>query len=257
MTGAPWLRGGIIAAGEGSRLRRDGWALPKPLVPVAGVPLIASVIRNFEAAGISALVVIVNERERQCVDRVREHFPALPVEFIVKTTASSLESFLEVTSTAGTGPMLVSTVDAWCRPADFARFAAAAAARPAGATVLAVTPFVADEKPLWADLDGAGRVTRIGGGPAPFVTAGIYVVPEAVRRLRPPRELGRLRDFLGWLHREGHPMYGEVIQTVVDVDRGEDVALAEALAGDGIGNGTQHDRTTAPGSAGRPGGDFA
>ena len=106
------LTGGIIAAGEGSRLRRDGFTVPKPLVEVAGVSLIEAVIRNFETAGITPLVIIVNERELDCVERVRERFPHLPVRFIVKTTASSLESFLEVTGTPGDGRMLVSTVDA-------------------------------------------------------------------------------------------------------------------------------------------------
>ena len=47
------LTGGIIAAGEGSRLRRAGFAMPKPMVPIAGVPLIESVIRNFRAARIT------------------------------------------------------------------------------------------------------------------------------------------------------------------------------------------------------------
>ena len=40
MTSKPGLLGGIIAAGEGSRLRQAGWIVPKPMVPVAGVPLI-------------------------------------------------------------------------------------------------------------------------------------------------------------------------------------------------------------------------
>jgi len=77
----------------------------------------------------------------------------LDLRLTVKTTASSLESFLEVTGAPGGERMLVSTVDAWCRPADFTRFVAAAMDRPPRATVLAVTPFVADEKPLWVDLD--------------------------------------------------------------------------------------------------------
>jgi hypothetical protein len=42
--------------------------------------------------------------------------------------------------------------------------------------------------------------------------------------------LGRLREFLAWLLTQGEPMYGEVITTVVDVDRAEDVALATAVA---------------------------
>jgi len=55
-------------------------------------------------------------------------------------------------------------------------------------------------------------------------------VSGRVRRTPPPAGLGRLREYLGWLHRSGEPLFGEVMQTVVDVDRAEDVALAEALA---------------------------
>jgi NDP-sugar pyrophosphorylase family protein len=230
VTTEPVVRGGIIAAGEGSRLRRDGWRVPKPLVPVAGVPLVESVIRNFSAAGVTALTVIVNEQERDCADWIRRRFGHLDLRCIVKTTASSLESFVEVAQGPEPGRMLISTVDAWCAEADFVRFAAAAARRPSVATVLAVTPLVADENPLRVSVDETGRVVELGGAAGQFVTAGIYLVPERVRRIRPEPGLGRLREFLAWLLRAGEPVYAEVIETVVDVDRAEDVALAEALA---------------------------
>jgi NDP-sugar pyrophosphorylase family protein len=224
------LKGGIIAAGEGSRLRRAGFAMPKPMVPIAGVPLIESVIRNFRAAGIAPLAIIVNEQERAVLEWARARFPGLDAEFIVKTTRSSLESFGEVTARHPGGRMLVSTVDAWCREADFVRFVEAALRHPAEVTVLAVTPLVADENPLRVAVDAAGRVTRLGGETGDLVTAGMYLVPERVRTLGPPAGLGRLREFLAWLQRAGEPVYGEVIETVVDVDRADDVALAEALA---------------------------
>jgi NDP-sugar pyrophosphorylase family protein len=230
VTSKPELLGGIIAAGEGSRLRQAGWIVPKPMVPVAGVPLIESAIRNFIAAGITRLSIIVNERERDCAEWVRARFPELDLRLIVKTTASSLESFREVAGGPGAGRMLVSTVDAWCRPDDFARFVESARRRPCEATVLAVTPLVDDEKPLGAALDTEGRVTALGVASPALVTAGVYLVSERARRLEPPPRLGRLREHLGWLLDSGEPMYGEVIETVVDVDRAEDVALAEALA---------------------------
>jgi NDP-sugar pyrophosphorylase family protein len=228
MAGA--VRGGIIAAGEGRRLRRDGFTAPKPLVEVAGVPLIGAVLRNFEAAGVTSITIIVNEEERACVEWVRAHRASLDVEFIVKTTASSLESFREVTGRGPAGPMLVSTVDAWCAPEDFARFAAEAARRPEDATVLAVTPLVADEKPLWVTLGSEGRVRAIGDSRGGLVTAGVYRVSDRARRIESAPALGRLRDYLGWLLGSDEPMYGEIIETVVDVDRREDVASAEALA---------------------------
>ena len=228
--GLPELRGGIIAAGEGSRLRAAGWSVPKPMVPVAGVPLIESVIRNFVAAGITRLSIIVNERERDCAAWVRARFPELDLRLTVKTTASSLESFREVAGDPGRGPMVVSTVDAWCRAADFARFVTAARSRPRGSTVLAVTPLIADEKPLGVAVGAHGRITAIGLESPALATAGVYFVPERVRRIEPPAGLGRLREYLAWLLACGEPMYGDVIETVVDVDRAEDVALAEALA---------------------------
>src|SRR5262249_18547521 len=191
------------AAGEGSRLRRAGFAMPKPLVSVAGVPLIARVIENFMAAGIVSLRIIVNESEQACADFVRSRFPGIHTEIIVKTTASSLESFLEVVGAMDRGRMLVSTVDAWCRAEDFVHFVEAACRRPPEATVLAVPPLVADEKPLWVDVDDAGRVTALGKRSGSLVTAGMYLVPGHVRRTRPPVGLGRLRDYLGWLHGAG------------------------------------------------------
>ena len=130
----------------------------------------------------------------------------------------------------GGGRMLVSTVDAWCRAADFTRFVEAALRRPSTATVLAVTPLVADEKPLGAVVDALGRITALGVESPALVTAGVYLVSERARRLEPPPGLGRLREHLVWLLESGEAMYGDVIETVVDVDRAEDVALAEALA---------------------------
>ena len=230
MSVEPGLRGGIIAAGDGRRLREAGWTIPKPLVPVAGVPLIESVIRNFFAAGIRTIVIIVNEQEQSCVDWVRRRFPDPALDFIVKTTRSSLESFREVTARLGAGRALVSTVDAWCHPDDFVRFVAAARARPAAASVLAVTSFVDDENPLWVRLDSDRRVRRVGGPDGDAVTAGVYLVSDRARRLAAPADLARLRDFLAWLHDHGEPLYGEIIGTVVDVDRPADIAVAEGLA---------------------------
>ncbi|MDP6037592.1 MAG: NTP transferase domain-containing protein [Candidatus Latescibacteria bacterium] len=52
----------IIAAGMGSRLRGYGVDLPKPLVPVAGVPLLKRTILSAFRAGISEFVVVTGYR---------------------------------------------------------------------------------------------------------------------------------------------------------------------------------------------------
>ena len=229
MSGAVLRAGGILAAGDGSRLRADGWTMSKPLVPVEGVPLVAHVVENFLAAGIESLAIIFNAREEDCAEFVRARFSGADIRILVKTTASSLESYREIARMLPPGPALVSTVDAWCPRTDFLEFARRAA-RAAEDTVLAVTPFVSDEKPLWVRLDPAGLVTQIGGASGDAVTAGMYVFPERVRELPAPATLGRLREYLAWLVERGETVRGIGIEAVVDVDRASDIALAAALA---------------------------
>ena len=220
--------GGVIAAGKGSRLK--GLGVPKPMVEVAGVPLIEHVLTNFQAAGIVSAAVIFNSSEEGCAAYVRERFATLVSKVVVKTTRSSLESFRQILGAAPKGRLLVSTVDAFCPREDFLRFVRLAAKAPSDATVLAVTGFVEDEKPLWVTTTRKGRVTVVGGASGDAVTAGIYVVPERVRRMGIPSSLPRLRDFLAWLCKSGEPMQALEIGKVVDVDRAEDLEIAEELA---------------------------
>jgi NDP-sugar pyrophosphorylase family protein len=226
------LSGAVIAAGEGSRLKQLG--VPKPMIEVGGVPLIAHVLGNFESAGIVSTAVIFNEAEKACAAYVRERFGSLVSKIVVKSTRSSLESFREVMAVAPPGRLLVSTVDAFCPRHEFQRFVRRAQELPSK-TVLAVTGYVHDEKPLWVTTTRSGRVSAVGGASGDAVTAGIYVFPEKVRGLAIPPSLGRLRDFLAWLAKSGEPIEAVDIPKVVDVDRAEDLAEAEELAAEAAG----------------------
>ena len=64
---------GIIAAGDGTRLRRDGWDVPKALVTVNGTALIEHVIDNFLGNGIESVSIIVNEHSREEQSRAPEY----------------------------------------------------------------------------------------------------------------------------------------------------------------------------------------
>jgi GTP:adenosylcobinamide-phosphate guanylyltransferase/glutathione synthase/RimK-type ligase-like ATP-grasp enzyme len=238
--------GGILAAGEGSRLKRDGWDLPKPLVPVAGVSLLEHTLGNFQAAGIRRVSIIFNETEEACARIARERFPKIDLDIVIRTTASSYESYRTIAPRLGTGAALVSTIDAWCPQESFVAFVDAASAT-ADSTILAVTRFVEDERPLWVSIDPSGRVTGVGGGSGDAVTAGIYVFSERARR-RAPADLPRLRDYLAWLVQNGEPVRAIEIPKVVDVDRAADVAAAEEMArGSGLGtrdSGLDRSRST-------------
>lgn len=219
--------GGVIAAGEGSRLR--SFARPKPLVEVAGMPLLERVLSNFVAAGISRAAIIFNEEEEECASFARARFPELVKTVVVRTTPHSLESFRTILAVSPPGRLLVATVDTLCATEDFVAFVRAAEAADASETVLAVTPLVADENPLWVEVREDGRVARIGGASGSAVTAGFYVVSERARGRTPPASLGRLREYLAWLCETGEPIRAVPIARAVDVDRPEDVRLAESL----------------------------
>jgi NDP-sugar pyrophosphorylase family protein len=223
--------GAIIAAGEGSRLRSLG--LAKPLVPVAGEPLVARVLENFAAAGIVSVAVIFNANEEDCAAFVRRRFGGRAIRVLVKTTASSLESFQTVLAGAPPGTRAGLDGGRTTAPRDDFSPLSAPPRRARDATVLAVTPLVADEETtLWVRLGAHRRVTEVGGSSGDAVTAGMYAVSQDARDLEPPPGRERLRDFLAWLCASGHPMSAVSIPRVVDVDTPEDLRLAEELARD-------------------------
>ncbi|MGE8376969.1 MAG: NTP transferase domain-containing protein, partial [Sphingobacterium sp.] len=83
----------IIAAGEGSRLRKEGFNLPKPLLPLHGVPLIERLIRVFAKEGAQQVHVIINRQSPELKTFLTHTAFELPIVLIEEDTPSSLHSF--------------------------------------------------------------------------------------------------------------------------------------------------------------------
>src|SRR5258706_13709642 len=98
MSSSSIIQGGIIAAGHGSRLWADGYRVSKPMVPVAGRPLIDLTLDRFRAAGIRRLTIIINDTSDDCRQWLRDHAGDLDLDLIVRTTPSSDASFRAVVS---------------------------------------------------------------------------------------------------------------------------------------------------------------
>jgi NDP-sugar pyrophosphorylase family protein len=218
---------GIIAAGEGRRLKMDGLTFSKPLVPIAGTPLIGHTLQQLLEIGVERVTIIFNETQQECADWVRDHFPSLDLEILVKTTRSSFESFWRVGRALGHGRHLICTVDSICSPEDW-RTMSALAAESEREVLLAVTSFVHDEKPLWvATRPESLRIVNLGAPFGKFATAGIYGVTEAIFEREWEEGISSLRAFLGQLLREGFPFRAVPFGDVIDVDTVEDIKLAE------------------------------
>jgi NDP-sugar pyrophosphorylase family protein len=235
------MKAGLIAAGTGERLRSAGITVPKPLVDVAGRPLIDHVLGAVAAAGIDEVACIFNaEPESDAVEahcRRRSGGPVLTI--VRRTTPSSMESLFTLAPHLAGERFLLLTVDAVFAPEVLREFLSVASARGDADVVLAVTDFVDDEKPLRAALAGDGRVTALGADAAasPLVTAGFYVfhprVFAAIEAARAAR-LTALRQWLGQLHARGARIDGVRIGKTVDVDRPSDIAAADAFVRSGF-----------------------
>ncbi len=225
------LRVGIIAAGEGSRLQSSHPETIKPLIPIHGRPLCHWIVDSLRGAGATDFTILFNAKGRQAPDSLRTAFPDLRFSFLERDTASSWESFRLVASTLAQteGDFLISTVDALVPPSAIRRFVQEAR-RSGASAALAITSFIDDEKPLWADVSH-GRVTALGAQARQktHATCGLYyMTAEAVQTFPSAEKYGSLREYLSSLVCAGQTA-GIVLAKTLDVDRPEDVRQAEAF----------------------------
>lgn len=222
------VKGGVIAAGHGTRFKEKGVQTPKPLLIVAGKPLLAWTLSQFADAGVEDVTIIFNEEiAPACKRYLRENVSRPAAHVIAKTTASSFESFCEVTRAMGDGPFLIATIDSIYRPGKLRELLRAAESYPPGAMVLGVTSFIDDEKPLYVEMDAKQKILSVGEKKTGYVTNGTYCLPPF-----PPKAAGAfsaLRHFLADAIKSGTPAYGFDMGRSVDVDHPRDIQVAEAF----------------------------
>ena len=65
----------ILAAGQGTRLRKDDQELPKPLYPLLGRPLISYVMEAFAEAGVRDFFVVVGFHKEDLIPGLKKAVP--------------------------------------------------------------------------------------------------------------------------------------------------------------------------------------
>jgi NDP-sugar pyrophosphorylase family protein len=226
------MKMGIIAAGTGDRFAQRGVITPKPLIPVNGKPLLMRVIEAGAQLNIKSIACIVNDLNPSVAGFLRSgHWP-VPVEIVVKTTPSSMESLFCLAPLLSDTPFFLFTVDVVCVQKDLVDFARKARALKDSKGALALTSFVDDEKPLWAAMNGSNRITALGDAArgSRFVTAGFYYFsPDIFAEIDASRrkKFSALRQFLNHLVDEGYPIHGVPVPKTIDVDHPEDIEKAE------------------------------
>ena len=188
----------VMAAGEGSRLRplSDRW--PKPVLPIDGRPVIATLLRELAAAGSTFVVVVTGHLAEQVEELVGDGSGfGLEVHYARQPgVLGSADTVQRALATGAEPPFLVTAADTVYTPGDVRRFAEAFAGSGA-AGALAVRrdpPPDPAHRPAVRIVDGL--VTKVIDddpanplGSAPLWALGPEVVPMLEGLSGPPFEL--------------------------------------------------------------------
>ena len=225
----------IISAGQGSRLAQEGANVPKPLVTLNGEPLIGRLIRIFTQNNAESISVIVNEEAKE----VRSYLESLAVDcelnVVVKTTPSSMHSFYELSKVMKQGRFCLTTVDTVFREDEFAEFIKIFEEQEEYDGLMAVTPFVDDEKPLYVEVDEDKNIKafldeRVSEGL--LVSGGVYALGDEAREVLADcveKGVHRMRNYQRALLMSGLKLKAHSIDKIIDVDHVSDIASAEEL----------------------------
>ena len=143
----------ILAAGRGSRLAPLTDALPKPLVPVSGVPIITTILDALHAAGISSITMVRGYRGA-AFDVLRATYPQ--IEFLDNPDWETSNNIASI-AIAGRAGLLA---DSYVIEGDL-YVANPAVITPTQTRSNYLTVPVAETDDWCFDADAAGRITHI------------------------------------------------------------------------------------------------
>lgn len=104
----------VLAAGQGERMRPLTLTMPKPLIPLAGRPLIDHVLDRLAAAGVETAVVNVHYRADQLEGHLRNRDGRRPHILVSDERGVLLDTGGGVTKALpllGTGPFIIHNAD--------------------------------------------------------------------------------------------------------------------------------------------------
>lgn len=190
----------ILAGGEGSRFVKEGYEMPKPMVPLFGKPMIGVLINTLMKCGADHIYVGANARMQILLDYLDQLCrEGLPVEARPIITDNSYCT-LKAASEGIDGKFVALTCDAIFPADEFKEYVERVGDVPADVALMGLTRFVEDESPLYACVDGEGEVVdyRYGGQPyeeRPFVSAGMYGLSGGIMKMASELDPKSLSDF--------------------------------------------------------------
>jgi NDP-sugar pyrophosphorylase family protein len=221
----------IIAAGEGSRFKEEGIVVPKPLVQVAGRPMIEHILEYALMSGADGIHCIINEQSPELRDYIDSQRHLYPVNLLVKSTPSSMHSLYELSPYLRHDSFCLCTTDTIFAENEFRSFIEQSKKLKDVSGSIAVTGYIEDEKPLYVKTDD-GFISEFSDENRSYelVTGGLYFFkPDIFNTLDKAVSSGivRLRNFLKLLLQDGFKLRAYEFSKMIDVDHKKDIESAE------------------------------
>lgn len=232
----------VLAAGRGTRMGALTAATPKPLLPVAGRPLIERVLSGFAAAGVHRAVVVTGYLGDQIEAALGNGARlGLEITYCRQVCADgTARALLLAEPLVGDAPCVLSWGDILVPPPFYAEFLDAFARRPCDAQV-AVNEMDDPWRGAAVYVAGDGRVYRLvekpprGTSTAHWNNAGVLMITPLVfdyaRRVSPsPRGEHELPQAIAQMVRDGRDVRAVPVRGPwCDVGTPADLAAAEKL----------------------------
>lgn len=223
----------ILAAGRGTRMGTLTEELPKPMLPLAGRPILEHVIERLRDAGFSRFAVVVGYRR----EVIEQHFAGQGIEFRQQeTTDGTARATLLAREFVGNDDFLLTFGDILCDSVDYAAMAKKMDRDPQADAVGAVR-WTEDPWQGAAVYEKGGVVRKIvekptkGTSTTHWNSAGIYcfrakVFDELQRVPLSPRGEYELTSAVESLVDSGRVLIHSVDGIWRDIGRPEDLAAA-------------------------------
>lgn len=226
---------GIIAAGEGSRLKADGILLPKPLVNLGNETMIDRLIRIFMDNGATSISIIINEEMSELQNYWDNRDYSVPIKLITKSTQGSFDSLSCLSPTILSCPFCITTVDTIFDEAEFAEYVKCLKSTTSGG-LFPVTDYVDDDSPLYIKSDLNWKIIEISDQKSDesfrYISGGIYGFTRNISKyIHVARKIGinRMRDFQKLLINSGLDIQMYPMKKIFDVDRKSDWVKANSF----------------------------
>ncbi|MDX2003794.1 MAG: glucose-1-phosphate thymidylyltransferase [Meiothermus sp.] len=212
------MKGLILAAGRGTRLRPLTFTRPKPVIRLAGKPIIAYAVANLREVGVTEIGVVVSPDTKEDIQQALKDFPGVSITYIVQEVALGIAHAVGTAREWLAGSPFVLYLGDNLFQDGIASFTQAF--KPGVGAVIALVK-VPDPRQFGVAVLEQGRIVKLvekpKNPPSDLAVAGVYVfgpeIMDIIEKLKPSaRGEYEITDSIQNLMDAGHTVMGEEIK---------------------------------------------